>query len=98
MGEIQALLYTNERLIYGLAEQMDRDGYDAAGETSMAKLVATNNAIKAVDLGLGLIGNPGLSRHNPLERYHRDVLCSRIHVPQDDMVLGMAGRAALGLL
>jgi alkylation response protein AidB-like acyl-CoA dehydrogenase len=43
-----------------------------------------------------LIGNPGLSRHNPLERHHRDVLCSRIHSPQDDMVLLGLGKAALG--
>jgi alkylation response protein AidB-like acyl-CoA dehydrogenase len=63
----------------------------------MAKLVATNNAVKAVDIAMSLVGNPGLSRHNPLERHHRDVLCSRIHMPQDDMVLTGAGRATLGV-
>jgi alkylation response protein AidB-like acyl-CoA dehydrogenase len=99
IGEMEALLWSSDRLIYGLAEQLDREGYltAIASQTSMAKLVATNNAVKAVDIGLGLIGNPGLSRTHPLERYHRDVLCSRIHMPQDDMVLSIAGRTALGL-
>jgi alkylation response protein AidB-like acyl-CoA dehydrogenase len=46
---------------------------------------------------MGLIGNPGLAHANPLERHYRDVLCSRIHMPQDDMIQSMAGRAALGL-
>ena len=44
-----------------------------------------------------LIGNHGLSRRNPLERHLRDVLCGRIHTPQDDSVLLAAGKAALGL-
>jgi len=34
-------------------------------------------------------------RRNPLERHHRDVLCSRIHTPQSDSVLVGAGRLAL---
>src|SRR5277367_2990586 len=41
-----------------------------------------------------LIGNPGLSRANQLERHLRDVLCSRIHTPQNDSILVAAGRAA----
>jgi hypothetical protein len=44
---------------------------------------------------VSLVGNPGLSRANPLERHLRDVLCSRIHTPQDDMILIGAGRGAL---
>ena len=63
----------------------------------MAKYVATNNAVKAVDIALSLIGNPGLSRTNPLERHHRDVLCGRIHMPQDDMILLTTGKKALGI-
>ena len=46
---------------------------------------------------MSLVGNPGLYRSNALERHHRDVLCSRIHVPQDDMVVLGAGKAALGV-
>ena len=99
MGEIEALLWANERLVYGLAAEADTNGYSQAhtAQTSLAKYIATNNAVKAVDIALSLVGNPGLARANPLERHHRDVLCSRIHVPQDDMVLLGAGRGVLGL-
>jgi alkylation response protein AidB-like acyl-CoA dehydrogenase len=49
-----------------------------------------------VQIGLELTGNPGISRKNPLERHYRDVLCSRIHSPQDDTILVGAGRAGFG--
>jgi alkylation response protein AidB-like acyl-CoA dehydrogenase len=94
VGEIEALLLANRRLIHGLAEQIDGDG-SGGGDAATVKYLATTNAIRAVDIALALIGNPGLSRHHPLERHHRDVLCSRIHTPQDDTVLLGAGRAAL---
>lgn len=99
VGEIESLLLTNDRLIFGLAAEADACGYaqEHAAATAIAKSVATGNAIRAVDIALGLVGNPGLSRHHDLERHHRDVLCGRIHVPQDDMVQLAAGRAALGL-
>jgi alkylation response protein AidB-like acyl-CoA dehydrogenase len=38
-----------------------------------------------------------LTRNNPLERHYRDVLCSRVHTPQEDSITVAAGRAALGL-
>ena len=46
---------------------------------------------------LTLTGNHGLSRTNPLERHLRDVLCGRVHNPQDDTIKIAAGRLALGL-
>ena len=69
----------------------------AAAEAGLIKREVTGNAIKAVERALELSGNRGLDRHNPLERHYRDVLCSRIHSPQDDSILVAAGRAALGL-
>jgi alkylation response protein AidB-like acyl-CoA dehydrogenase len=64
-------------------------------EANNIKYVTTGNAIRAVEIGLELTGNPGLSRKNPLERHYRDVLCSRIHSPQNDTILLAAGRAGL---
>jgi alkylation response protein AidB-like acyl-CoA dehydrogenase len=100
VGEIETLLFTNDRLIHGLAEEIEREGYAPryGALSSMAKMQAAQNAIRAVEIGLGLVGNPGLSRSNDLERHYRDVLCSRIHVPQDDMVQLLAGKAALGVV
>ena len=76
---------------------IDAGRYDAKGDSRffLAKHTVCANAIKAVDLAVGLIANPGLTRHNPLERLYRDVLCGRVNYPQDDMVLASAGRAAL---
>jgi alkylation response protein AidB-like acyl-CoA dehydrogenase len=41
-----------------------------------------------------IVGNNGLTRHNPLERHLRDVLCARVPTPQDDSIVDAAGRAA----
>ena len=57
----------------------------------------TNNAVAVVEDALSLAGNHGLSRTNPLERHYRDVLCGRVHTPQDDATRIIAGRLALGL-
>jgi alkylation response protein AidB-like acyl-CoA dehydrogenase len=96
-GEIEALLQVNRALIDGAAARADAEDGVSAIEGNTIKYVATANAIKAVEIGLELTGNPGISRKNPLERHYRDVLCSRIHSPQSDTILVAAGRAAFGL-
>ncbi len=74
------------------------DGVDlSTGESNVIKLTVTNNAVAAVEDALSLTGNHGLSRSNPLERHYRDVLCGRVHTPQDDATRIGLGRAALGL-
>jgi alkylation response protein AidB-like acyl-CoA dehydrogenase len=100
VGEIEARLSTNRRLLRGLAADVDAGGdtaLDAAAEAALVKVTATRNAIAAVESALALIGNPGLSYHHPLQRHYRDVLCSRIHTPQDDTVLLGTGKALLGV-
>lgn len=66
-------------------------------DAGLVKHAVTGNAIRALELAVEAAGNPALMRANPLERLHRDVLCSRIHSPQNDMILTQAGRLALGL-
>lgn len=99
VGEIEALLYANHRLIYGLAQDIDRGEHDSkvGSQAQTVKYLVTNNAIRAVEMGLKLIGNPGLFRNNPLERHYRDVLCSRIHTPQDDVICTSLGKLVLGV-
>lgn len=94
VGEIEALLYTNRVLIESAATRAEAGAPPSAVEANLIKHTATANAIRAVELGLELTGNPGLSRHHPLERHYRDVLCGRIHSPQSDTILVGAGRAA----
>ena len=95
-GEIETLLQVNRTLIRDAAARHDAGTTPGAVEVNNIKYVATANAIRAVEIGLELTGNPGISRKNPLERHYRDVLCSRIHSPQTDTILIAAGRAALG--
>lgn len=58
------------------------------------KLVGTRAAIDTVSQAVALVGNNGLTRRNPLERHLRDVLCARVHTPQDDSIVATAGRVA----
>ncbi|MGT2494347.1 acyl-CoA dehydrogenase family protein [Cupriavidus basilensis] len=67
----------------------------SATDSNLLKLNITDNAIAAVELAVRLAGNPALSRGNPLERHYRNVLCSRIHTPQNDAILVSAGEQAL---
>ncbi|HTY56171.1 MAG TPA: acyl-CoA dehydrogenase family protein [Candidatus Binataceae bacterium] len=94
VGEIDARLLTNRVLIENAAIMTDRGDPPSAAESGLVKMTVTTNAIAAVERAIELIGNPGLSRTNELERHLRDVLCSRIHTPQNDTILIAAGRAA----
>jgi alkylation response protein AidB-like acyl-CoA dehydrogenase len=96
VGEIESALGSAGDLVDAVARRVD-DGDDAAVARAPAvKLIATRAAISSVEQALALTGNNGLSRKNPLERHYRDVLCSRVHTPQDDSIALAAGRAALG--
>ena len=78
------------------AEAVDRDPAALSSvEAGLLKQRVTANAIDAVQRALALTGNAGLARRHPLERHLRDVLCGRVHTPQDDSVFLAAGRAGL---
>jgi alkylation response protein AidB-like acyl-CoA dehydrogenase len=95
VGEIEALLVTSAALVDSLAERIDAGDRAAAEASGAAKLVGTRAAIGAVERAVALIGNNALTRRNPLERHLRDVLCSRVHTPQDDTVVASLGSAVL---
>lgn len=95
VGQIEAQLITAGDLLTGLALRHDAGDPQAAAHASAAKLIGTRAAIDAVQRAVALVGNNALTRRNPLERHLRDVLCARVHTPQDDSILGALGRAAL---
>jgi alkylation response protein AidB-like acyl-CoA dehydrogenase len=97
VGAMEARLIVNARLIASAARDFDAGIVPGAIESNVIKLTVTNNAVAVVEDALSLSSNHGLSRANPLERHHRDVLCGRVHTPQDDATRIAAGRAALGL-
>jgi len=89
VGAIDGLLLQNRVLLDAAAE-----GRLGAAHGGLVKHLVTENAIAAVEKAIAAAGNPGLSRHNPLQRHFRDVLCGRIHTPQADVVLTAAGKSA----
>lgn len=97
LGGIEAKLQVNARLIASVARDFDEGIITPASEANVVKLTVTNNAVAVVEEALSLSSNHGLSRTNPLERHYRDVLCGRVHTPQDDATKVAAGRIALGL-
>jgi alkylation response protein AidB-like acyl-CoA dehydrogenase len=94
-GEIEAQLIQAEEIVYGLAARIDAGDPEAARRALIAKLLVTRSAVSAVQATVTSLGNPGLTRHHPLERHLRDVQCSRVHPPQDDAALLAIGKQAL---
>ncbi|MGR6735923.1 acyl-CoA dehydrogenase family protein [Pseudomonas chlororaphis] len=88
VGHIDTLLFANRSLLDAAAE-----GHTPASNAAQLKYLVTGNAIRAVELAIEASGNPGLSRHSPLQRHYRDVLCGRVHTPQNDAVLQGVGKA-----
>jgi alkylation response protein AidB-like acyl-CoA dehydrogenase len=97
VGGIEARLAVNARLIESFAGDFDEGVLLGASESNIIKLTVTNNAVAIVEDALSLTSNHGLARANPLERHYRDVLCGRVHTPQDDATRVNAGRLALGI-
>jgi alkylation response protein AidB-like acyl-CoA dehydrogenase len=90
VGHIDTLLFANRSLLDSAAQ-----GRIAPAHAAQIKYLVTGNAIRAVELAIDAAGNPGLSRANALQRHYRNVLCGRIHTPQNDAVLTGVGKAAL---
>jgi len=89
VGQIDTLLFANRSLLQSAAH-----GHTPGQHAGQIKYLVTGNAIRAVELAIEASGNPGLSRSNPLQRHYRNVLCGRVHTPQNDAVLTGVGRAA----
>lgn len=92
IGQTDTLLFSNQVLL----TQAAAGTFDAA-RAGQIKYLVCRQAIRVVELAIEAAGNPGLSRQHELQRHLRNVLCARIHTPQDDAVLGAAGRRVLGL-
>jgi len=95
-GEIDAQIALAETLLHGVLLRA------AAGDTAhlpqlpLLKVQIARAAIAAVETAVAALGNPALTRHQPFERHLRDVLCVRVHPPQEDAALLAAGRRLFG--
>ena len=98
LGEIELLLGGARNLLYGLADRWERHHairHRLERDVAITKHTVTNNAIRAVDLAMGIVGGHSLSRELPLERYFRDVRCGLHNPPQDDMVINQLAQEAV---
>ncbi|WP_020104757.1 acyl-CoA dehydrogenase family protein [Nocardia sp. 348MFTsu5.1] len=94
-GEIEAQIVQAETLLYGTLLRVETDDPTVAAGLSLVKVQIARSVIAAVQTAVAALGNAALTRHNPLERHLRDVLCVRVHPPQEDTALLAAGRAVL---
>jgi len=96
-GEVESLIVQAEELLYGLTARAEGGDADAIRRTQIAKPLIARGAIEAVQTAVAALGNPALSRRNALERHLRDVLCARVHPPQEDAARVAVGRRVLGV-
>ncbi|MCM3924565.1 acyl-CoA/acyl-ACP dehydrogenase [Frankia sp. AiPs1] len=94
-GEIEAQIVAAEEIAFGVARRFEDGAPQAVERSILAKPLIARAAITAVQTAVAAIGNPGLTRRNPLERHLRDVHCVRVHPPQEDTALLIAGRRVL---
>jgi len=72
LAEMKMTLEASRHLVYHAAWKKDQ-GLDSTLETSMAKLHATEAALKAASDAVLLHGGRGYSNEYPVERYYRDI-------------------------
>lgn len=98
LGEIESLLLSSHRLLYGLAADWVElpDSHNRLRfQVPLVKSLTTNHAVRVTDLALRVIGGAGLQRTMRIERLFRDVRAGLINAPLDDTALQNAGKAAL---
>ncbi|GIM91990.1 acyl-CoA dehydrogenase family protein [Paractinoplanes toevensis] len=94
-GEIDLQIVQAETLLHGALLRLEAGDTAFLPELSAVKVAIARSVIAATQTAVAALGNPGLTRHNPLERHLRDALCIRVHPPQEDAVLLAGGRRVL---
>lgn len=72
-------------------------GEEGLVRVCMPKYVATNNAIRIVDLAMEIVGSVGIFKKHPLERYYRDVRAGTNHPFSNARMRELIGKNALGI-
>ncbi|MCW2522497.1 MAG: acyl-CoA dehydrogenase type 2 domain protein [Frankiales bacterium] len=95
-GEIDLQIATAETLLFGTQLRFENGDTSVVDQIPLIKSAIARAVISATQTAVAALGNPGLTRHNSLERHLRDALCVRVHPPQEDAALLAAGRRVLG--
>jgi acyl-CoA dehydrogenase len=85
IADIATMQRTTELLLLYCADKQSR-GENVGVEANMLKLVASENANKAADLGIQILGGMGYSAETDMQRYWRDSRLWRIGPITNEMV------------
>jgi alkylation response protein AidB-like acyl-CoA dehydrogenase len=96
-GEVDLQIAQAETLLYGALLRIEAGDAAILPQLSVVKVAIARSVVTAVQTAVAALGNPALSRRNSLERHLRDVLCVRVHPPQEDAALIADGRRLLGV-
>ncbi|MFD9737634.1 acyl-CoA dehydrogenase family protein [Umezawaea sp. NPDC059074] len=94
-GEIDLRIAQAETLLHGALLRIEAGDPTIGPQLSVLKVAIARSVVAAVQTAVAALGNPALSRRNSLERHLRDVLCVRVHPPQEDTALVAAGKRVL---
>ncbi len=84
------------RLLTAKAAWLQSQGLDCASEAAMAKLAASETAVRATDRGMRVLGGYGLVEESPMERLFRDTRLGPFSPISNEMVKNFLGER-LGL-
>jgi alkylation response protein AidB-like acyl-CoA dehydrogenase len=76
---------TTELLLHSCADKQAR-GENVGSDANMLKLFASENANKAADMGIQILGGMGYSAETDMQRYWRDSRLWRIGPITNEMV------------
>jgi butyryl-CoA dehydrogenase len=85
VADIATWQKTTELLLFYVA-QLQAEGKPCGTEANMLKMVATENAVKAADLGIQILGGMGYSAETDMQRYWRDHRILRMTPISNEMV------------
>ena len=85
IADIATWRKTTELLLYYVAS-LQAAGKPCGTEANMLKMVATENAVKAADLGIQIMGGMGYSAETDMQRYWRDHRILRMTPISNEMV------------
>nr|ART38519.1 G24 [uncultured bacterium] len=85
VADIATWQKTTELLLNNVA-WMQSQGMPCGVEANMLKMVATENAVKAADLGIQILGGMGYSAETDMQRYWRDHRILRMTPISNEMV------------
>jgi acyl-CoA dehydrogenase len=84
------------RLLTAKAAWLQSQGRECAAEAAMAKLAASETAVRATDRGMRVLGGFGLVEESPMERLFRDTRLGPFSPISNEMVRNFLGER-LGL-